>query len=212
MLNRFSLSEQHLNLLDPLTKKVRVLSFPQIERTLFSGTSDAKESAKALTEQLEQAGYLVTYSAMVHPEIKLSGAICCYEPNGTVPDFKAVASVTRGRWKQSPVVTRVAYATKHAKQELGGYLGGKKPRPSETRHDIHVAQIYLNMQATDPARAVAWMHEEQLRDRPEFAGGSRPDALVASDEPVVIEFGGAYPRKKLEAFHAQQQQRRYEIW
>ena len=150
---------------------------------------------------------------MVHPEIELKAPLCRYRPGGPVPDFKQVASHTRGRWKQAPVATEIVYATKAAKRIFGGSLGGKAPRPSETRHDIHLAQIYLNYLHQDPAAAAAWISEAELREeRGPSTVATLPDAEIRLHEPVTVEFGGAYPRKKLEAFHVHQQSQAYEIW
>ncbi len=208
----FELTDQHCQILKPLTSKVRVLTYTQIARTLFSLHSHQDEQLQRMVTELEESDFLTSFSAMVHPEIVLDAPLCRYSPGDRQPDFLKVARETRGRWKRAPVMTKIVYATKRAQRVFGGYLGGKKPRPSETRHDIHVAQLYLNLCQRDPAAAAAWISEAQLRQERGPQGGPLPDAVIRTAEPVIIEFGGAYSRQKLEAFHVQQKTKTYEIW
>lgn len=212
MSQSFELTDKHCEILAPLTCKVRVLTLEQIARTYFSSNKPNDKAARNLITELEIAGFLKNYSAMVHPEIKLKAPLCRYSPGDPTPDFGPIASMTRGRWKQAPVSTEIVYATQYAKEVFGGYLGGKKPRPSETRHDIHVAQIFLQLAKQDPTFSNAWISEEQLLEEREAKQGRVPDVVLRLENPVIIEFGGAYPRAKLEAFHDEQKTQTYEIW
>jgi hypothetical protein len=189
-----------------------VLTHEQIARTFFSQNTGKEEPVSSVLEELQEAGYLESYSAMVHPEIELTAPLCSYSPGDLAPDFGAIARETRGRWKRAPVTTDIVHATQHAKRVFGGYLGGKKPRPSETRHDIHVAQLYLNLSTRDAAAAAAWVSEAELRQERSGNCGPVPDAEIRTAKPLIIEFAGSYPRQKLEAFHVEQRTRRYELW
>lgn len=208
----FELSDKHCEILEPLTRTIRVLTHQQIARTLFAGIKNKENAIRTLVSELEQAGYLKSYSAMIHPELELQAPLCSYSPGDPTPNFKLVARETRGRWHQAPIATDIVYATQQAKEIFGGYLGGKKPRASETRHDIHVAQIYLKLAKQDPTLSEVWVPEEQLLLEREGKAGRLPDALLRTDSPVIIEFGGAYPRAKLEVFHVEQREQSYELW
>lgn len=212
MAESFELTDKHCEILEPLTSKVRVLTHAQIARTFFPRTRNKDTRLRSVLAKLEEADYLKSYTAMVHPEIELEGPLCSYRPGDPDPDFALVARNTRGRWKRAPVTTDIVYASNRAKHDFGGFLGGRKPRPSESRHDIHVAQIYLNFANRDRALAAAWIPEEQLRQERDGSSGPLPDAEIRIAAPVIIEFGGAYPRAKLEAFHAEQKTQSYEIW
>ena len=139
----FELTDKHCEILEPLTSKVRVLTHSQIARTFFARIKSKNKALHTLVTELEEAGFLKSYTSMVHPEIELKAPLCSYTPGDPDPDLGPVARETRGRWKRAPVATDIVYASRRAKHVFGGYLGGKKPRPSETRHDIHVAQVYL---------------------------------------------------------------------
>lgn len=208
----FELTDQHCEILKPLTSKVRVLTHAQIARTFLARTSDQEQELQGIISELEGADFIASYTAMVHPELHLKAPLCSYSPGDPAPDFQSLARETRGRWKRAPVATDIVYATKRARRVFGGYLGGQKPRPSETRHDIHLAQIYLRYWARDRAAALAWVSEAELRQEHGKNGGPLPDAEIRTDQSLVIEFGGAYSRQKLEAIHEQQRTRAYEIW
>lgn len=208
----FELTDKHCEILEPLTRKIRVLTHQQIARTFFAGIKDKENTIRSLVSELAEAGFLKSYSAMVHPEIQLKAPLCNYSPGNPDPDFRLLARETRGRWKLAPIATDIVFATEHAKEVFGGYLGGKKPRASETRHDIHVAQIYLKLAKQDPTLSEAWVSEEQLLLERAGKDGRLPDVLLRTDNPVIIEFGGAYPRAKLEAFHVEQKGQSYELW
>lgn len=208
----FQLTDELYELTNTLTKKVRLLSHSQLERTFFANEKNATKKAGAAIKALVDAGFIVHDSAMLHPEIELNGPLCRYSPGDEAPDFRSIASTTRGRWKEAPVMSDFIFATKFAKRELGGYIGGKKPRPSEIRHDIHVAQIYLRLAENEPELAGAWRPEEYIREHLESAAQKIPDAIIETSQPVIIEFGGAYSRAKLESIHASQKENKYEIW
>ncbi len=208
----FELTDQYCEILKPLTSKVSVLTHAQIARTFLARTSDQEQELQSIITELEEADFIASYTAIVHPELNLNAPLCSYSPGDPDPDFRALARETRGRWKRAPVATNIVYATKRARRVFGGYLGGKKPRPSETCHDIHLTQIYLDYWARDRAAALAWVSEAELRQERGKNNGPLPDAEIRTAEPVIIEFGGAYSRQKLEAIHEQQRTRAYEIW
>lgn len=212
MRHSFQLTDEYYEIVDTLTKKVRLLSLAQLERTFFANQSCATIKLEPAVQELEEAGLIVRDSAMLHPEIELNAPLCRYSPGDETPDFRSIASRTRGRWKEAPVMSDFISATKHARGELGGYIGGKRPRPSEIRHDIHVAQIYLHLAESKPELATAWRPEEYVREHLVQVNEKIPDAIIESPEPVLIEFGGAYSRAKLEAIHAAQKESTYEIW
>lgn len=208
----FELTDKHCEILEPLTSKVRVLTHGQIARSFFSRARNTDRMLQSILKELEEAEYLRSYTAMVHPEIQLKAPLCSYYPGDPDPDFAPVANKTRGRWKRAPVETTLIYATDFASQVFGGYVGGRKPRASETRHDIHLSQIFLNLRKRDPSLAAVWIPEEQLYQERQDSNGRMPDAEIRTDTPFFIEFGGSYPRQKLEAFHGEQKHTAYQIW
>jgi hypothetical protein len=97
---------------------------------------------------------------------------------------------------------------------FGGH-GGRFPRESEETHDVHLAAVYLKYRIENPVAASRWMHEEEIRLTRNSRSGKLPDALIQGGrERHVVEFGGAYKKAKLIAFHdyCKAQGLSYEVW
>jgi hypothetical protein len=88
------------------------------------------------------------------------------------------------------------------------------PREIERTHDIHLARVYLIYRRRFPELLNGWVFEEKLRLE-QFHGERLPDALLRSASgEKVIEFGGAYSKAKLAAFHhfLSPKSIPYEVW
>jgi hypothetical protein len=95
-----------------------------------------------------------------------------------------------------------------------GEAGGRYPREAEVTHDIHLARVYLLMRELLPTRAASWVSEEGVA-RTQGPDEMLPDAQVIDGlHRTAIEFAGAYPAAKLQAFHDYCASRglAYEIW
>jgi hypothetical protein len=84
-----------------------------------------------------------------------------------------------------------------------------------------MAQVFLRYRLREPALIRQWIFEEQVKTerRIERAGpkyGEKlPDAFLRSDSGErAIEFGGAYGKDKVAAFHGYCKERSlaYELW
>ncbi len=137
----------------------------------------------------------------------------CWEPHDPEPNLGAVSYRLKSRWTEPVEPTDVFIATKQANRILGGYIGGRKPRPSETTHDIHLGTVYLWYRENRPEHAAAWVSEHKLyaETRP---GERLPDAVIrpGKQTTLVVKFGGGYSKYKLEAFHQTLSELPYEIW
>ena len=151
---------------------------------------------------------------MARPELALDGPQVVWTVGQPVPNFDALAYQLRSRWSRSAENTEVVVATAQTGRLLGGF-GGRRPRPSEATHDLHMASIYLKLCHENAMLASTWLSEELLaRQRPKRRG-KVPDALVMrGGHPLIIEFGGAYAAPKLREFHdyCASQKWPYEIW
>ncbi|BDC49791.1 hypothetical protein F183_A21070 [Bryobacterales bacterium F-183] len=78
---------------------------------------------------------------------------------------------------------------------------------------MHLAAVYLRYRAEAPELAARWIHEEEFKERRRNRSGKVPDAVLGMDGKIV-EFGGAYKKKKLQGFHeyCQALGREYEVW
>lgn len=143
---------------------------------------------------------------MCHPEIELKNPVLDWKPGDEVPNFDRVAWRLKTRWKESPVRTKIVWASNKARAKLDGCVGGREPRADEILHDIHVAEL---CQLLGPEN---WTGEDELRGS--GRSGDIPDALIALPEgDVTIDFGGSYSAPKLrEMHHAYAPHGSYQLW
>lgn len=187
-----ALSPAEQELLFVLTHRVRVLTVQQVARTWRE-----LSSPKPL-RRLAESGLLIPFSTVAHPELPLERPVIAWH-SGPPPDFAAASHELRSRWKQAAVRTPCLIASRAAGRSLGGH-GGRFPRESEETHDIHLAAVFLRLMQASPEDAACWMHEDEIKKERDAKGGKLPDAVLCHTGKV-IEFGGAYKKAKLEAFH-----------
>jgi hypothetical protein len=168
--------------------------------------------ARDRTQILCEENLLKMQTAPAHPELELDFPILSWEPGFPMPDLGALSYQLQSRWKQHPVSTVCVSATKKAANRFAGH-GGRFPRPVERTHDIHLARVYLAYRSLGPV--AGWTFEESLRERQQKNLDVLPDVLFENGgRTKVIEFGGAYPKPKLEKFHAYCKGKKlpYEVW
>src|SRR5262249_22021500 len=120
----------------------------------------------------------------------------------------------QSRWTAAPRSVTCAVATKLAGEHFGG-SGGRFPREMEQTHDVHLAAVFLYFRSQFPELVKNWISEAAILREKEHRGEKLPDAIVQSESgSKVIEFGGAYPKEKVEAFHAycEENSLPYELW
>lgn len=200
-----------------LTRKLRVVTVDQAARTWWSDRQHATKAARDRLSKLRHDGLLHLVPVMAHPEIELPGPVFCWEPGDDTPDFGPISYRLRSRWNHPVAATTLVGATRQAVREFGGFIADRLPRPSEASHDIHLAQVYLKLVGRDPALAHRWICEQQLYAEGRGRNERLPDAILRprrgkAEDGRVIEFGGAYTKKKLEEFHEGISHSAYEIW
>lgn len=198
-----------------LTHKVRVLSLPQIAATWFASVAGPLRAARKCVAALQEIGLVTVTTLVVHPPVAVQAPLVAWSPGDAEPNLGSLAYRLERRWPLAPVPTRVVTATRQAAARYGGH-GGRQSRRSEASHDLSLAGLYLEMRRRNPLRAQAWLSEAAL-----FAEGwgrrqPLPDAMLRFERgrQVVVEFAGAYPKHRLERFHAFCARRGlpYEIW
>lgn len=201
-------------ILDALTRRVRVFSVFQVARHWWPGQRHGTESALARLTVLESAGLLKEVTEWAHPELNLVIPILSWKPADGVPNLGQVSYRLKSRWTEAPTPVRGFIATRSAGAIFAG-SGGRQPRPSEMTHDLHLAAIFLRILSESPRIAQSWVSEAAQH----AAGAGRnerlPDALIKTRLGTrVLEFGGAYSKRKLAEFHAYCSERSlpYEIW
>src|SRR5262245_19461889 len=118
------------------------------------------------------------------------------------PDFGALSYRLRKRWSRHPVMTTIVSASRLSVNFFSGH-GGRASRDVEVTHDVHLARVYLIYRREMSSALPFWVFEERLRQE---RGGSDcemlPDVLIRRHgATTAVEFGGAYSKQKLAAFH-----------
>lgn len=198
-----ALDDSATDLLSTLTTRIRVLSLHQIARTwpiIIHRLSS-----------LERSGLLFSFVAVAHPELRLERPVMRWERGDEWPDFSKASYALRSRWRLPGASTKCFIASRAAGRMFGGH-GGRYPRESEETHDIHLSSIYLHYRAAFPSIADSWVSEARFKSERRQRRGRVPDAIVATNR--VVEFGGAYKKAKLLAFHkyCEAQGFDYEVW
>ncbi len=198
-----SISDEASELLSALTLRVRVFSIIQIARTW--------PKAIASLRRLEAHGLVYSFIAVAHAELLLIDPVIRWTTGDEVPKFGPASYQLRSRWKGSGTPVKCFIATRAAGRMFGGH-GGRYPRESEETHDIHLAAVYLHFRLASPELAASWVHEEEIKRERKQRRGKLPDAFVGKNR--VVEFGGAYKKEKLMAFHKFCEARHYdyEVW
>jgi hypothetical protein len=214
------LTRRDREILDALTKRIRVFSLHQIARTWWADCSDPERVADNRLRQLAADDLLEIRRAPAHPELPLEEPVVTWALGEGTPDFGSVSYKLQARWSAHPILTPCVSATKKATRLFGGH-GGRGPRDVERTHDIHMARVFLLYRIRRPEVLPGWVFEEQIkaerkleRRRAEY-GEKLPDVVLREGSSSrVVEFGGAYNKDKLTAFHGycKEYSFPYEIW
>lgn len=126
----------------------------------------------------------------------------------------AISYQLKTRWKSSPIPTLFVVASRPAMNRFGGH-GGRVPIGTHRTHDLHLSTVFLLLRSRSPLEAEHWLTEERIRRTQSDQSEKLPDAIIdIESRRRVIEFGGSYPKKKLEMFHAYccSKNLPYEVW
>ena len=209
-----SLTARDAEILDALAHRVRVFSLEQIGRTWWGECQEPNQPAKARLKVLTNAGLVLSYSSLAHPELPLEDPVIRWEPGDATPDFGAGAYRVRCRWTQPFRTVTCFIATKRAATLVGG-CGGRRSRTSEQTHDIHLSAVFLRYRSRSPHLVMSWKSEARILRGRTDRREKLPDAIIEHDDArMIIEFGGSYTKEKLTGFHeyCATEEVGYEVW
>ena len=204
-------------LLAALCTRVRLFSLPQIAETWWAEAADPAPAARRRLAKLAAVDLVNVVRVAAAPLPPLDGPVVTWAPGEPTPDCGAAAHRLRTRWRDAgPRATDVYTAGKSAAGVYGGAAAGKLKTGYQATHDLGVSEMYLRLVRESPADAARWVGEDRLA--PHYRGGKLPDAAL-TDRPdarpkLVLEFGGAYDKRRVAAFHRFCADRRlpYEVW
>src|SRR5262249_13566313 len=119
-----------------------------------------------------------------------------WEPGDPSPRFEVIANRMAKRWNGAVEAQTVIIATPRAARLLGGHA--RRVQQAAPAHDLHLAEVSLQMRDTRPDEAMDWVGEAGLAaDR---QGQVLPDAAIVNADGtprLAIELVGHYPRDRL---------------
>src|SRR5262249_41145157 len=124
------LTKRDLEILEALTKRVRVFSLQQIARTWWSGSANSGRVAENRLRILAAEDLLQIERAPAHPELEFEEPAASWCPGEPPPNFDSLSYHLQTRWRSHPARTPCISASKTAANRLGGY-GGRPPRTIE---------------------------------------------------------------------------------
>lgn len=209
------MTEREQEIIAALSGKIRLLSFEDIHHTWWPSSKSAVTNARRRLSAMVDEGLLVKERAFARPRLPLTEPVFRWKPGQDAPAFGELSWKLQSRWTEEPREITVYLATRRATGIFGGKADGRIKNPSQTTHDIHLGALYLKLRREAPTLAAGWVGEAVLaptRERQKL-----PDAILHDREGrprLVMEFGGAYPAFRLEAFHEDCAKRRlpYELW
>jgi hypothetical protein len=85
----------------------------------------------------------------------------------------------------------------------------------EQTHDVHLAAVFLLFRNRSPTLVSRWVSEATILRNRDDKFQKLPDAVIEFETgPLVVEFGGAYSKEKVESFHGycEENSLPYELW
>ena len=201
-----------------LCLKVRLLTLSQIAAGWWPSAGEAEAVAARRLRKLASADFVRRRRVPAAPLPPLDAPVCVWRPGDPDPDCGAAAWRLQSRWDATggPRITTVFSAGKSATRLYGGVSADRLPAAFQATHDLGVSAMYLRLLRDDPAAADRWIGEDRLA--PHRKGRKLPDAVLADDPAdapeLVLEFGGSYDKRRVEAFHRDCALRgdAYEVW
>jgi len=210
-----SLTGREREIVAALASKIKMLSFEQIVREWWPPSPAAERNARRRLTELIDLGLLVRERVRARPLLSLETAIFRWRPGDAAPEFAPLSWQLQKRWTEPPREVTAYIATARAAAIFGGRADGRVKNPAQATHDIHLSALYLKLKRTAPTLAAGWIGEDILAPTREHQ--KLPDAILHDREGqprLVVEFGGAYPTERVQAFHEDCAARGlpYEIW
>ena len=210
------LTDRDSEVLASLCNQIRMITPLQVAFGWWPRQERDVANAQVRLQELSAAGYLVKAKVMAKPLPPIRGPVIRWVPGDFLPDFGAVAWRLQERWRFPARPTTVFLAAPRATQLFGGPQRGVIRRQFQAGHDLGVTQMFVCIRRYTPHLLPLWIGEDRLA--PERRGQKLPDAIFAASPDVlpylVLEFGGAYDKVRVQDFHADCEDRGlpYEIW
>lgn len=212
--SRSVLTPRDAEILVALGHQVSLLTRKQIQRAWWPTSTTPTACGRRLDMLLGQGWLRTMWVPLAVDVTVVRSPLAEWRPGESRPDLTGVIAAVRERATRPPwhstthefvFVTTAAGAAR---------VGGRTPRvrPSESAHDITLAEVFLWYRRTAPALARLW----RCPDGHKGLGERVSDAVVARPgRPIEIEVvGTSYSHTKLMLFHefCRSRGREYQLW
>lgn len=201
-----------LDIVETLTRRVRLLSLAQIQAIWWNGTTSTRTVRRRLMK-LVQADLLQQF--IVNAEALIPTApLLSWTPGMPTPDCVAVSRQAKTRWNQVATPHEL-YVASPRSANLYGSMAGQLPPLHHRDHDLLLGHVYVVYRTQRPDVAPLWVGEDS---RPKAGFRVKdPDAFLVSrggQIQRVIESAGRYSSAQCRSFHEHCAARRlpYELW
>jgi len=193
-------TSRDLDIVETLTRRVRLLTEPQIQ-SIWWETPCSRAVIRRRLWRLRTGGLLERTTINAQPVRTEIEPLAEWSPGLKSPDSQAVSESARSRWNRPAVPTRV-YSASRLAASLYGSSATNFSRPEQFDHDLLLAQVYVEYRTRRTDLADRWLGEDALPK-----AGFRikdPDAFVRDEDghvARVIESVGRYSPRQIESFH-----------
>jgi hypothetical protein len=211
MIAKWSAAE--LNIVETLTRKVKLLSSEQLLDKCLSAFGSFELVQLAL-RRLREANLLHQAVVNAHPRVNVTAPLAMWSPDDPKPDFMAVAKHAKARWNQAVCPTQVYWASARA-ANLFGSSSIRSPSIAQRDHDLLLGEVYVFFCTHRTSSVHCWVSEAAW---PKSGPGTKnADAFLCSDDgrtSCAIESAGRSRREQMECFHQHcaAQNLPYELW
>jgi hypothetical protein len=207
-----TLSPAATDLLETLTRRVRLLSLAQL-KTLWRISPRNRRVLGRRVSRLCAAGLLDVHTINVQV-LNPAGPLFAWRPGGEEPDPEALARRSQRRWQFPAAPTTVCVASRRTANLFGSTSAGL-PKLEHRHHDLLLAAVYVFYRRRCPQEAALWVGEHAL---PQAGFQIKdPDAFLIDGQGQVvrvIESAGSYRPCQVESFHEHcaDEGLPYELW
>jgi hypothetical protein len=198
---KFLWTVRDLDIVETLTRRVRLLSVEQIAHIWWPGAKTQRIAQRRL-RRLVAANLIDLTVVNVHPPADQIRPLAAWSPGEDDPDPDSIASKAQSRWLAPAVPQEVCTATRLA-ANLFGSTAGRLPAVNHRDHDLLLGEVYVAYRVERPEEATCWVGEDALPK-----AGYRvkdPDAFLVDAQGEVlrvIESAGRYSARQVWSFHA----------
>ncbi len=207
------LTPRDLDILQTLTRRVRLLAMEQIRRIWWPKYGSARAARRRMLK-LAAAGLVDRTIVNAHPLLPVEQPLAVWRQGNEEPNARRVSRQARARWRRPAKPLEVFTATSRTASLFGSTATGV-PNMLHRDHDLLLGQVFVLYRTRRPEEARRWLGEDALPK-----AGYRikdPDAFLidADGRPgCVIESTGRYAARQIVAFHAHcmEYDLAYELW